>query len=124
MKNKKKSFVSLFELFLILIGISLFSSSLYIYTTDYPLRDYLFGVISRTEVNPIGVLIKKTGSIRKKSSGDAEFKEVQIQEKILAKQFRDITKSIVYGQIIIGILQGVLAGIGFLIFGIPNSFKK
>lgn len=43
------------------------------------------------------------------------------QEKILIKQFTDITQSIVYGQIIIGLLQGVLAGVGLLIFGVPNA---
>lgn len=44
------------------------------------------------------------------------------QEKVLTKQFEDITKSIIYGQIIIGILQGILAGLGFLIFGVEGAF--
>jgi len=43
------------------------------------------------------------------------------QEKRLVKQFEDITQSIVYGQIVIGLLQGTLAGIGFYLFGIPNA---
>ncbi len=45
----------------------------------------------------------------------------KIQEQKLVKQFKDITNSIVYGQVLIGFIQGVLAGIGFLLFGIPNS---
>ena len=44
----------------------------------------------------------------------------KIQELKLVKQFKDITNTIVYGQIFIGIIQGLIAGIGFFIFGIPN----
>jgi predicted PurR-regulated permease PerM len=44
----------------------------------------------------------------------------KIQEHKLIKQFRDITNSIVYGQIVIGIVQGLIAGIGFYLFGLPN----
>jgi len=33
----------------------------------------------------------------------------------------EITKSVLYGQIVIGILQGLIAGIGFFIFGVPNA---
>ena len=43
------------------------------------------------------------------------------QEEKLVKQFKDITNSIVYGQVLIGLIQGTLAGIGFLLFGIPNA---
>lgn len=43
------------------------------------------------------------------------------QEKGLVKQFKDITDSIVYGQVITGIVQGILAGIGLLIFGVPHA---
>ncbi len=43
------------------------------------------------------------------------------QEKSLVKQFKDITNSIIYGQVIIGIIQGILAGLGFLVFGVPNA---
>lgn len=43
------------------------------------------------------------------------------KEKVLIKNFRDITDSVVYGQIIIGIVQGLLAGLGFLIFGVDNA---
>ncbi len=35
------------------------------------------------------------------------------------KQFKEITNSVLVGQIIIGILQGVIAGIGYFIFGVP-----
>lgn len=43
------------------------------------------------------------------------------QEKKIIQQFKDITNSVIYGQIIIGIVQGLIAGAGFFIFGIPNA---
>jgi predicted PurR-regulated permease PerM len=42
-------------------------------------------------------------------------------EKILVDKFRGITDSILYGQVVIGLAQGIVAGIAFLIFGIPNA---
>ena len=41
-------------------------------------------------------------------------------EESLTKQFEGITNSVVYGHIIIGVIQGILTGIGLFIFGIPN----
>jgi predicted PurR-regulated permease PerM len=43
------------------------------------------------------------------------------QQTILAKQFTDMTDSLIYGTIILGVLQGIFAGIGFLLFDIPNA---
>ncbi len=40
---------------------------------------------------------------------------------LLAKQFKQITNSIIYGNFIIGIVQGILTGIGLLIFGVPKA---
>lgn len=45
--------------------------------------------------------------------------EKEIQEKFF-KQFRDITYSVLMGQIVVGIMQGVIAGIGYFIFGVSN----
>jgi len=42
-------------------------------------------------------------------------------EKRLFKSSRDLTISILYGQIVLGIVQGITAGIGFFIFGVPNA---
>lgn len=42
-------------------------------------------------------------------------------EKKLFKSTSDITYSVLYGQVVIGILQGILAGIGFFIFGVNNA---
>ncbi len=42
-------------------------------------------------------------------------------EKKLFKSSKDITVSVLYGQVVIGILQGILAGIGFFIFKVPNA---
>ena len=43
------------------------------------------------------------------------------KEEIMAKQFRDITYSVIYGQVIIGLIQGALASLGLLMFGVPNA---
>lgn len=43
-----------------------------------------------------------------------------IKDKLI-KSTRDITASVIYGQIIIGMAQGLVAGLGFIIFGVPNG---
>jgi predicted PurR-regulated permease PerM len=43
------------------------------------------------------------------------------KEKLLAKQFKDITHSIIYGIFVVGLLQGLLAGLGFFVFGVQNA---
>lgn len=40
----------------------------------------------------------------------------------LFQHFQDVTKALVYGQVLAGFVQGALGTIGFLIFGIPNAF--
>jgi predicted PurR-regulated permease PerM len=42
-------------------------------------------------------------------------------EKKLFKSTTEITYSVLYGQVVIGILQGILAGVGFFIFGVNNA---
>lgn len=42
-------------------------------------------------------------------------------EKKLFKSSKDITVSVLYGQVVIGIFQGIIAGIGFFIFKVPNA---
>lgn len=42
-------------------------------------------------------------------------------EKKIFEQFKDITHSVIYGQIVIGIIQGILTGIALFIFAIPNA---
>ncbi len=42
-------------------------------------------------------------------------------EKRLFKSSKDLTISILYGQVVLGIVQGIIAGIGFFIFGVPNA---
>lgn len=41
-------------------------------------------------------------------------------EKSLEKQFKDITNSVLYGNIIVGFIQGIVTGIGLFIFGVPG----
>ena len=43
-----------------------------------------------------------------------------VEEKLF-KYSTGITISVLYGQVIIGIIQGLVAGMGFLIFGVPNA---
>jgi len=43
-----------------------------------------------------------------------------IQDKFF-KHFQDITHSVLVGQVVIGIIQGIIAGIGYFIFGVPNA---
>jgi len=43
------------------------------------------------------------------------------REKEVIKQFKDITNSLIYGQVIVGLLQGLFAGIGLYLFGVPNA---
>ncbi len=42
------------------------------------------------------------------------------KEKILIERFKDITSSILFGYIAVGILQGIVLGIGLWLFGIPR----
>ena len=43
------------------------------------------------------------------------------KEAILVNRFKDITSSIIYGYIIVGILQGLALGLGLLIFGVKSA---
>ncbi len=42
-------------------------------------------------------------------------------ENKLFKSSKDITSSVIYGQIVLGIIQGLVAGISFYIFGVENA---
>ena len=42
-------------------------------------------------------------------------------EKKIFKSSRDLTSSILYGQVIIGILEGLIIGVSFLIFDVKNA---
>jgi len=44
----------------------------------------------------------------------------EVEEKLL-KYTKGITASLVYGQIVIGIIQGIILGIGLFIFQVPNA---
>lgn len=45
----------------------------------------------------------------------------EAKERIVVKHFKDMTDSIIYGQIIVGLIQGLLAGIGLWVFGVGNA---
>jgi len=42
-------------------------------------------------------------------------------EKKAFARFKDITQSVIFGQVIIGIAQGIVTGIGLFVFGVPNA---
>jgi len=42
-------------------------------------------------------------------------------EKQIFESSKEITYSVIYGQIIIGMVQGLIVGIGFFVMGIPNA---
>jgi predicted PurR-regulated permease PerM len=46
--------------------------------------------------------------------------KVEMNQRIFEK-FKDITNSVLIGQILIGIIQGLIAGIGYFILGVPNA---
>lgn len=43
----------------------------------------------------------------------------ETEDKFL-RQFKDITNSVLIGHILVGVVQGICAGIGYFIFGVPN----
>ncbi len=43
-------------------------------------------------------------------------------KKEFSERFRTITKSVIYGTVLIGALDGILVGIGLFIFGVKNAF--
>jgi predicted PurR-regulated permease PerM len=42
-------------------------------------------------------------------------------EDRFVKRFKDVTNSVLLGQILVGIVQGLVAGIGYFIFKVPNA---
>ncbi|MFC1686289.1 AI-2E family transporter [Nanoarchaeota archaeon] len=43
------------------------------------------------------------------------------KDKIISR-FKEITSAVIYGSIIVGIIQGIVAGIGFFLFGVEGAF--
>lgn len=50
--------------------------------------------------------------------GFSPFKE-DVERKFFAK-FKDVTRAVIYNMFVVGILQGILVGIGYYIFGVPQ----
>jgi len=63
--------------------------------------------------------LRDYNKLREFVSGISPFKKEK--EKILIKKFKEITSSVVFGYIIVGVIQGIATGIGLLIFGIPHA---
>ncbi len=45
----------------------------------------------------------------------------QSTEKLFLHEFRGITNSVIYGQFIIGLIQGLMVGLGLLVLGVPGT---
>jgi len=45
--------------------------------------------------------------------------KTETTERII-KRFQEVTNSVLLGQILVGLLQGIVCGIGYFIFGVPN----
>src|SRR3989344_4281259 len=58
-------------------------------------------------------------NLREFASGISPFRKDK--ETILVTKFKDITSSIIYGYIIVGIIQGLALGLGLLIFEVPRA---
>ncbi len=43
------------------------------------------------------------------------------KEELIIKSFKDMTYSIIYGNFIVGFVQGLVAGLGFFVFGVKNA---
>ncbi len=52
-------------------------------------------------------------------SGLSPFKKEK--EEILIKKFKEITSSILFGYILVGVIQGVATGIGLIVFRVPHA---
>jgi predicted PurR-regulated permease PerM len=42
-------------------------------------------------------------------------------ERDLAQKFKEITSSVIYGYVVVGVLQGILTGIGLFVAGVPQA---
>jgi predicted PurR-regulated permease PerM len=63
--------------------------------------------------------LRDQDTLREFLSGISPFKKEK--EKLLVKRFKEITSSIIFGYIVVGIIQGIILGIGLLIFGVPRA---
>lgn len=44
----------------------------------------------------------------------------EFQERFFEK-FEQVTNSVIYGHLVVGMIQGIIGGIGFYLFGVPNA---
>ncbi|MEK6846757.1 MAG: AI-2E family transporter [Nanoarchaeota archaeon] len=63
--------------------------------------------------------LRDQDALREFVSGISPFRKDK--ESVLVKRFKDITSSIIFGYIIVGVIQGIVLGIGLWIFGIPQA---
>lgn len=46
----------------------------------------------------------------------------ETQERQIMRRFREVGAAVFYGNIALAVLQGLIAGVGFLLFGVPGAF--
>lgn len=63
--------------------------------------------------------LRDQDALKEFMSGISPFKKDK--ESVLVNRFKDITSSIIFGYIIVGVVQGLALGLGLLIFGVPRA---
>ena len=63
--------------------------------------------------------LRDQDALREFISGISPFRKDK--ESVLVKRFKDITSSIIFGYIVVGIIQGLFLGLGLLLFHIPRA---
>ncbi len=63
--------------------------------------------------------IRDADRLKEYASGLSPLKKEK--EKVFVRHFHELTYSIIYGYVIVGIIQGIITGIGLLVFGVPQA---
>ncbi len=81
----------LWEIFLLVLFAGIFSASLYVYVTDFPLiRKYVFGMQDSGSAVEVGVLTTSSGRIRRQKASQSEFQNID-QGAVLFNQDTIVT---------------------------------
>ncbi len=88
-----------FSSFIVNLPNSMFQALIALFTLFYALKDS----------SKFGEYIKSVSPFSEKT------------EQRMMQEFKNITKAVIYGFVLTGVILGILAGIGFFIFGVPGA---
>ena len=74
--------LSKLELVLMSFSALLFFSAFWAYLTQYPLRNFIFGLKNELVHTEVGKLLKKTGTVRREILGDSEFRTANLNSPL------------------------------------------